>query len=92
MLWLLTLKFLLDMLYLPNDDMFVNKFVYCEVPTKAQIFARTGQRAVSASGAYTQDKSYQFGKTPTQSANEFLRDAEAYEATSSESELKPKSD
>lgn len=67
------------MLYLPNDDMFVNKFVYVEVPTKAQIFARTGQRAVSAAGAYTQDKAYQFGKTPTQSANEFLNDVENFE-------------
>lgn len=76
------------MLYLPNDDMFVNKFVYCEVPTKAQIFARTGQRAVSAAGAYTQDKSYQFGKSPTQSANEFLKDAESYEVPSSEPEPK----
>lgn len=82
------LKFLLDMLYLPNDDMFINKFVYCDVPTKAQIFARTGQRAVSASGAYTQDKSYQFGKTPTQSATEFLRDVETYESPSSVSETK----
>lgn len=68
------------MLYLPNDDMFVNAFVHCELPTKAQIFARTGQRAVSPNGAYTQDKSYQFGKSPTQSANEFLDAVESYQS------------
>ena len=67
------------MLYLPDDEMFVNAFVHCEVPTKAQIFARTGQRAVAPNGLYTQDKSYQVGKTPTQSANEFAREAESIE-------------
>ena len=72
------------MLYLPNDDLQINAFVYCEVPTKAQIFARTGQRAVSANGAYTQDKSYQFGKTPTQSATEFIKDVESFETPKDE--------
>lgn len=67
------------MLYLPNDDMFINKFVYVEVPTKAQIFSRTGQRAVSPAGSFTGDDSAIFGKTPTQSANEFANDAEKYE-------------
>lgn len=72
------------MLYLPNDDMFVNAFIHCEVPTKAQIFARTGQRAVAPNGLYTQDKAYQFGKTPTMSASEFVKDAESYEEPKSE--------
>lgn len=67
------------MLYLPNDDMFVNKFVYCEVPSKAQIFARTGQRAVAPNGAYTGESSAIFGKTPTQSAMEFIKEAESIE-------------
>lgn len=74
------------MLYLPNDDMFINKFVHVEVPTKAQIFARTGQRAVSASGAYTQDKAYQFGKSNTQSAMEFISDAENFETPKDDKE------
>lgn len=67
------------MIYLPKDEMQVNGFVYCEVPTKAQIFARTGQRSVAPNGVYTQDKSYQLGKTPTQSANEFVREVESIE-------------
>lgn len=72
------------MLYLPNDDMFVNKFVYAEVPTKSQIFSRTGQRAVSPSGSYTKDDPAEFGKTPTQSADQFANDAEKYETPKDE--------
>lgn len=67
------------MLYLPNDDMFINKFVYVEVPTKAQIFSRTGQRAVAPGGAYTKDDPANFGLSPTQEANQFAKDAESYE-------------
>ena len=67
------------MLYLPDDKMFVNKFVYVDVPTKAQIFSRTGQRAVAPSGEYTKDEVANFGKTPTQSADEFAHAAEMIE-------------
>ena len=67
------------MLYLPNDEMFVNKFVYAEVPSKAQIFARTGQRAVAPNGAFTGESSAIFGKQPTQSAMEFVKASEDYE-------------
>ena len=67
------------MLYLPNDEMFINKFVYAEVPSKAQIFARTGQRAVSPTGAFTGESSAIFGKQPTQSAMEFVREVESIE-------------
>lgn len=67
------------MLYLPNDEMFVNKFVYAEVPSKAQIFARTGQRAVAPNGAFTGESSAIFGKQPTQSAMEFVKAAEEIE-------------
>lgn len=72
------------MLYLPNDEIFVNAFIHCEVPTKAQIFSRTGQRAVTPNGVFTQDKSYQFGKTNTQSAMEFVSDAEHFESSKDE--------
>lgn len=64
------------MLYLPNDELFINKFVYVEVPTKAQIFARVGQKAVNPAGSFTGDESASFGKTPTQSADDFVSAAE----------------
>lgn len=67
------------MLYLPDDKMFANKFVYVEVPTKAQIFSRTGQRAVAPAGEYSKDDAVNFGKTPTQSADEFVNAAEMIE-------------
>lgn len=72
------------MLYLPSDDMWPNKFVKVYLPTKAQIFARTGQRAVSPSGSYTGDDSARFGKTPTMSAEELMSAAEDFEAPKNE--------
>lgn len=66
------------MLFLPNDDLFVNKFVYVELPTKAQIFSRTGQRAVSPNGEFTKDEPAVFGKSNTQSMAEFVAAAEMY--------------
>lgn len=74
------------MIYLPDDKMFANKFIFAQLPTKAQIFSRTGQRAVSPSGMFTKDDSADFGKTPTMSAAEFLKDAEAYEESKSDAE------
>lgn len=65
------------MLYLPNDEMFANKFVHVELPTKSQIFSRTGQRSVSPAGSYTGDSSANFGKTPSESAMEFVATAES---------------
>lgn len=67
------------MRYLPNPKMWPNKFEEVTLPTKRQIFARTGQRSVSPSGQYTKDDPARFGKTPTESANEFTNTAEAYE-------------
>lgn len=72
------------MLYLPNDDMFINKFVYVEVPTKSQIFSRTGQRAIAPGGVYTKDDSANFGLSPTQEANQFAKDAESFELSKDE--------
>lgn len=74
------------MLYLPDDSMFENKFVLVELPTKSQIFSRTGQRAVSPAGSYTGDLSANFGKTPTDSAMEFVATAESEFDKSSKSE------
>jgi len=70
------------MLYLPSDEMFVNKFVYVELPTKAQIFSRTGQKAVSPNGEFTKDEPAVFGKSNTQSMAEFAAAAEAYKEPS----------
>lgn len=64
------------MLFLPSDDMWPNKFVLVTLPTKAQIFSRTGKVAVSPSGAYSGEQNARFGKTPTMSAEELLRAAE----------------
>lgn len=72
------------MLFLPDVKMFPNKFVYVELPTKAQIFARTGQRAVSPSGAYTGDESAVIGLNTTQQAERFASAAEAYEKPSAD--------
>ena len=72
------------MIYLPDDKMFTNKFVHIEVPTKRQIFARTGQTAVSPAGSYTGDDPARIGKKPTESAQEFISTAEKYEIPKSE--------
>lgn len=64
------------MLYLPNEKMWPNRFVKVTLPTKAQIFSRTGQVAVSPSGSYSGEEVARFGKTPTMSAEELLRAAE----------------
>lgn len=64
------------MIFCPTSKMWPNRFVYVQLPSKKQIFARTGERAVSPSGSYTGDESANFGKTPTQSAEEFARTAE----------------
>lgn len=66
------------MLFLRTDKMWPNKFVFVMLPSKKQIFARTGQRAVSPAGSYSKDDPVSFGKTPTQSAEEFARSAEDY--------------
>lgn len=67
------------MLYLPSEKMWPNRFVKVVLPTKAQIFARTGQVAVSPSGSYSGDDPARFGKTPTMSAEELMAAAEDFE-------------
>lgn len=70
------------MIYLPDEKMWPNKFTKVYLPTKAQIFARTGQRAVSPSGSYSGDDPARFGKTPTMSAEELMSAAEDFESKS----------
>lgn len=66
------------MLYLPNDKMFPNCFVDVELPTKKQIFARTGQVAVNPAGVYSgEDNEVRFSSTPTESADLFIKGIEA---------------
>lgn len=67
------------MIYIPNSKMWPNKFVHCEVPTKREIFARTGQRAVSPNGVFTGDEPANMSKTATQSAMEFVKSAEDFD-------------
>lgn len=61
------------MRYYPIDEMFTNKFVAVTLPTKKQIFARTGQRAVNPSGMYTGDDAVHFKDTPTSGIERGLR-------------------
>lgn len=68
--------------------MFPNRFVEVELPTKRQIFSRTGQRAVTPAGMYTDDDPCRFFSSKTESAEAFARAAEAYEAPAPE----PKND
>lgn len=62
-----------------DDALFVNKFVPVQLPTKRQIFARTGQRAVAPGGSYTGDEAVHFKDSPTSGLNRLLNDAEAFE-------------
>lgn len=66
------------MLPLFDEKMFPNRFVETQLPTKAQIFSRTGQRAVSPAGSYSGDDNVSRVKTPTESAEEFARSAESF--------------
>lgn len=68
------------MLYCPNKEMFPNKFVETQLPTKGQIFDRTGQRAVCPAGSYTGDESARFASCSTEGAEALARAAEAYAA------------
>lgn len=66
------------MLYLPDDKMFPNHFIDVELPTKKQIFARTGQVAVNPAGVYSgEDNAVSFSSTPTESADRFIKGIEA---------------
>lgn len=72
------------MIFLPNDKMNINKFVDTQLPTKGQIFDRTGKRAVSPSGVYTYDELALIGRSLTEAAERFARRAESYERPQSE--------
>ena len=71
------------MIFLPDEKMNINKFVDVQLPSKAQIFSRTGQRAVSPSGMYTGDDSIKFGMKPTEQAAAFVDAAESAESSES---------
>lgn len=65
--------------------MFPNKFVAVELPTKSQIFSRTGKTAVSPSGCFTGEDPCRFGMSTTEAADAFARTAESYEKSVVES-------
>lgn len=71
------------MIYLPDEKMNINKFVDVQLPSKAQIFSRTGQRAVSPAGMYTGDNDVKFGMKPTEQAAAFVEAAESAESPES---------
>ena len=72
------------MLYLPNDKMFPNKFVEVQLPSKGQIFARTGQRAQCGGTFSGEDGEVRFASSKTESAERFARNAEAFESPKEE--------
>lgn len=67
------------MYFLPKDEMNINKFVHSELPSKRQIFYRTGQRSVSPAGSYTGEDSVVIGATPTEQADRFAKNAESFD-------------
>lgn len=75
------------MLPLIDEKMFPNRFTETKLPTKAQIFARTGQRAVSPAGSYTGDDAVKIHSTQTESAEEFARAAESFAKESPKEDL-----
>lgn len=83
-LWPLTLKFLDNMLAVLDDKFYINRFVETQLPTKAQIFSRTGQRAVNPAGMYTGDDAVKYSHSKTESASQFVRDAESFESPKNE--------
>lgn len=64
--------------FLPDDKLFINKFTYTQLPSKAQIFSRTGQRSVNPSGSYSGDVSVKFGQSKTAQVAEFIQAAENF--------------
>lgn len=74
------------MLYIPNDEMFTNRFVDVTLPTKSQIFARTGQHAVNPSGMYSGEDAVHFKNTPTSGIERGLRSIEEMPDKSEKSE------
>lgn len=71
------------MIYLPDDKMNINKFVDVQLPSKAQIFSRTGQRAVAPGGLYSAEIAVKFGMKPTEQAEAFASAAESAESPES---------
>lgn len=71
------------MIFLPDPAMDINHFVDTHLPSKSQIFSRTGQRAVS-SGMYSGDEESRFGYKPTEQAEKFAQAAEGFEVQKSD--------
>lgn len=63
----------------------INAFQQIVLPSKAQIFARTGRKAVKRTD-YTGDDSANFGALPTQTLEQVARTAEKYEPKQPESD------
>lgn len=64
------------MFLLPSEDFFPNRFQEVMLPTKREIFARTGQVSVSPSGSYSGDDIVKIGLSNTESADSFANAAE----------------
>lgn len=60
------------MLLVTSDKMWPNRFTLVMLPTKREIFSRTGQRAVTPNGVFTGESSASLDKSTTQSAMEFV--------------------
>ena len=67
------------MLPLISEKFFTNRFVETQLPTKAEIFARTGQRAVNPAGSYSGEELFRKYRSKTESAEAFARSADSFE-------------
>lgn len=61
-------------IYKPEQD--VNKFVLVNLPSKREIFQRTGQIAVSPNGVYTGDQPVKYGQEIGERMENFVHNAE----------------
>lgn len=53
-----------------------NEFVFVQLPTKREIFGRTGQVAVTPNGVYTGDQPVKMGQDIGQRMEDFIQNAE----------------
>ena len=65
------------MLPIIEKEMNVNKFIHVLVPSKKQIFARTGSKS-NNSGMYTKDVSADFGSSKTKICDNIARDIDNF--------------
>lgn len=72
------------MIFIPDPKLFVNRFIEVVLPTKSQIFSRTGGKAVTPNGVFTGDDPALINRSVTEQAETFAREAESFEGSNSD--------